>query len=86
VSALKRNKCLFGPFFAEIRPVFHGGQFQIFGDFLLFLAEVVEFDLRNLRRVFFIYCMESNVWGGRRDHDLVFVNSSQSLLYFSSIQ
>jgi hypothetical protein len=47
--------------FAEIRPVFHGEQFQIFGDFLLFLAEVVELDLGNLRRVLFIYFMESNV-------------------------
>jgi hypothetical protein len=52
------------PFLQQIRPVFHGGQFQIFGDFLLFLAEVVEFDLGNLRRVLFIYCMESNVQRG----------------------
>jgi hypothetical protein len=36
------------PFFAEIRLVFHGGQFQILGDFWLFLAEVVESNLRNL--------------------------------------
>jgi hypothetical protein len=61
---LKLNRCMFGPLFAEIRPVFHGGSFQIFGDFLLFLAEVVEFDLENLRRVFFIYVMESNVKRG----------------------
>jgi hypothetical protein len=39
----------------EIRPVFHGGQFRIFGDLLLFLAEVVEFDLLSLGRVGSIY-------------------------------
>jgi hypothetical protein len=36
------------PFFAEIRPVFHGGQFHIFGDLLLFLVEVVESGLPKL--------------------------------------
>jgi hypothetical protein len=48
------------PFFSS-SPIFHGGQFQIFGDLLLFLAEVVEFDLLSLGRVFFIYFNESNV-------------------------
>jgi hypothetical protein len=62
-----------GPLFAEIRPVFHGGPFQIFGDFLLFLAEVVEFNLGNLRRVLFIYFMESNVQRGGEETMIQFL-------------
>jgi hypothetical protein len=44
---------------------------QIFGDLLLFLAEVVEFDLLSLGRVFYIYLMISNVKGVDQsgDHD-----------------
>jgi hypothetical protein len=51
------------PFFAEIRPVFHGGQFRIFRDFILFLAEVVEFDLLSLGRVRSIYFNNKNAQG-----------------------
>jgi len=41
------NVCV-GLVFAEIRPIFHGGQFRIFGDSWLFLAEVVESNFWNL--------------------------------------
>jgi hypothetical protein len=76
------------PFFSKFGPSFMADSSDFFGDLLLFLAEVVEFDLLSLGRVFFIYCNESNVKRGSvRDHDLVFVKSELTeLSVFSSIQ
>jgi hypothetical protein len=44
----------FGPFFMEDSSGFST-------ILLLFLAEVVKFDLLSMGRIFFIYCNESNV-------------------------
>jgi hypothetical protein len=52
------------------------------GILFLFLAEVVEFDLLSLGRVFSIYCNKSNVQERGIYHDLILYQSSQSFLYF----
>jgi hypothetical protein len=51
------------PFLQKFGPSFMVDSSGFLGILLLFLAEVVEFDLLSLRRVLFIYCDESNVQG-----------------------
>jgi hypothetical protein len=49
------------PFLQKFSPLFMEDNSGFSTILLLFLAEVVEFDLLSLGRIFFIYCNESNV-------------------------
>jgi hypothetical protein len=59
------------PFLQKFSPFFMEDSSGFSAILLLFLAEVVEFDLLSLGRIFFIYCNESNVQRGNQSGTMI---------------